>query len=182
MQFLEKDLEDIIFEALQTEEGRSELLIKGFPYVADNPIVHRQFRIQGYGIADLIIVTENNGKYFIKIIELKKDKIGISAVEQICTYKNGIDNILINLLQVPIEDIDIDIQLILIGEDIKQGNFIYVTEQIQNLSIFKFKISLSGLNFTEVNTSRGHWCQISFDEKVDFSYFLKLPKEIKING
>ncbi len=90
MGFLEKDLEDIIFEA-----DREELLKRGLPIRGK---VYRQLQIGNYGRADLVSVERGfdfiDGVFervlFINVFELKKDALTIDALIQAKRYASGI--------------------------------------------------------------------------------------------
>lgn len=92
MKFLEKDLEQIIFES-----NLSHLWGRGL-YLQGRKL--RQVRIGNYGIADLVILKRPAGDDFekhrgiITVCELKQNKIGVSAFLQALGYLKGIDNYL----------------------------------------------------------------------------------------
>lgn len=69
MEFLEKDLEDIIWEAYQSEYGKYELFNKG---LAISGKMYRQVNLGDYGILDLMTVSINPKDVIISIYELKK--------------------------------------------------------------------------------------------------------------
>ena len=133
MDFLEKDLEQIIYEA--TEEQLNEF---DFP----TGIKKRQLRIGNYGIADLVYfkrvavtsfrpddgkpvcdVVDNSG-LCITVCEFKKDKIGISAFLQAINYCKGISRY---LLKRGFESFYFNI--LLVGRNIDDsGSFVYLTD------------------------------------------------------
>lgn len=95
MDFLEKDLEDIIYEA--TDEQLSELFLDGKRF--------RQLRIGNYGISDLIFARKRYNYEWdhelrhpvisdvgieIVICELKKDRICFKTFDQAIKYTKGI--------------------------------------------------------------------------------------------
>lgn len=92
MNFLEKDLEEIIFTS-----SRKELEDRGL-YIGKRSKLLRQKKIGNYGIADLLEVSKPYYHPIIKrvckgsinVIELKQDKIGISAFLQALGYLKGI--------------------------------------------------------------------------------------------
>lgn len=130
MDFLEKDLEQIIFEA--TDEQLLEQL-----YLSGKRL--RQLRIGNYGISDLIFVRKEYKKNIdydkysteilecglvITICELKKDKIGISAFLQAVNYAKGVKVYLEKR-----EFYNFDIEILLCGKSIDStGGFIYLTD------------------------------------------------------
>ena len=88
MEFLEKDLEEIIYLSDKFRLDKRGLSLHGK--------LKRQFRIGNYGVSDLveIIRPKCENKIFYKgtinILELKKDKIGVSTFFQALNYLQGI--------------------------------------------------------------------------------------------
>lgn len=88
MKFLEKDLEQIIFEADNDQLQERGLEIKGKKI--------RQLNIGNYGIADLVTFERNyipswrGHSITITVYELKKDNINISTFLQALGYLKGI--------------------------------------------------------------------------------------------
>ena len=96
MNFLEKDLEEIIFTADREILNRRELYISGK--------LKRQLKIGNYGVADLV---EYNRPYYhpqynqvfkgeICVYELKKENVSVSSFLQAIGYLQGIKNYLSN--------------------------------------------------------------------------------------
>lgn len=91
MKFLEKELEEIIWES-----DKAQLKKRGLPLYGN---LYRQMSIGGYGIADIVQVrkayhSKNKPYLIINILELKQDKIGISAFLQAVRYAKGIQSYL----------------------------------------------------------------------------------------
>jgi hypothetical protein len=88
MEFLEKDLEEIIYLSDKDKLQERGLYLTGK--------LKRQLRIGNYGIADLIEIKKpyyHNKRFYkgcINIIELKKDKIGVSTFFQALNYLQGV--------------------------------------------------------------------------------------------
>ena len=88
MEFLEKDLEEIIYLSDKDKLYDRGLYLKG--------TLKRQLKIGNYGIADLIEIrkpyyhNKRHHKGVINILELKKDKIGVSTFFQALNYLQGI--------------------------------------------------------------------------------------------
>ena len=148
MVFLEKDLEDIIYEADQ-----DSLLDRGL-YVCRNK--YRQLRIGNYGIADM--VTFRKGAYIgngmrepseITVYELKKDKIGLSTVMQAIKYVKGISR----YLEYRSSDLEYYFSIVLIGKSIENSNMLYLTDYLENyqherfLSYYTYNYELDGIRF-----------------------------------
>lgn len=156
MKFLEKDLEEIVFETNNETLQERDLLLSGKKF--------RQLRIGNYGVAD--IVTINRPEYFggihirgtIQVVEFKKDKIGVSAFMQALGYAKGITSYLDKrgLLDF------FTIEIVLIGKEIdKSSNFIYLADlmkhrdmQFENddnnnicASCYTYNMNIDGLTF-----------------------------------
>ena len=86
MKFLEKELEQIIWESDKAQLENRGLSLYGTLY--------RQKPIGNYGIADIIQVekaySKNKPYLIIDVLELKQEKIGISAFLQAVRYAKGI--------------------------------------------------------------------------------------------
>jgi hypothetical protein len=163
MNFLEKDLEEIIFSS-----SRQELENRGL-YIGTNYILLRQKRIGNYGIADLIQVkTPYYHSVFrqfckgeINVIELKQDKIGISAFLQALGYLKGIRR----YLEGRNKDHLFNYTITLIGKTIDlNSSFVYLSqftnepeERVVNensefhLRNFLYQYNIDGLSFEEID-------------------------------
>jgi len=82
MKFLEKNLEDIIFETDNEKLQERGLDIKGKKF--------RQLKLSHYGIADIITVSRVGQSLQIDIFELKKDVINADTLIQALRYLEGI--------------------------------------------------------------------------------------------
>lgn len=157
MKFLEKNLEDILFDG-----GLHELLDRGIEVYGEK---RRQYRVGNYGIIDLVTMRnckDHEGRPFthITIFELKKDKIGISALLQAFRYAKGIQrifdkaeagnyNIDIKLVG---KTIDMDGSLIYIPELIRNSfDIIYATNCVNNIQYFTYTYEIDGIRFKEIN-------------------------------
>jgi hypothetical protein len=155
MKFLEKNLEDIIWEASNEKLQERGLNISGKKF--------RQLRIGNYGVADLVTIER---KYFegkksipyldITVYELKKEKAGISAFLQAIRYCQGIKSYLIKHKQ----DIYFNLNIVLCAEKIDtDSDYIYISELVHNNDIsfatlksirnYSFKINIDGIYFIE---------------------------------
>jgi len=148
MKFLEKDLEEIIFNANpESLEG------KGLEFNYHK--VFRQKRIGNYGRADLIGVAKpylacwSNGKMFIDegridIYELKKDKISLSTFAQSLQYYRGIQR----YLEERGKDHLFKINIILIGREIdKNSCACYLSSIFDNVFIYTYNYDVDGIKF-----------------------------------
>jgi hypothetical protein len=157
MKFLENDLEEIIYTS-----GRDVLEERGLPIYGK---LKRQLKIGNYGIADLVeysrpfhYETPQGRAYHqgrIRIYELKKEQIGISAFLQSLNYLKGVSDYLNfrGLRQNYIIDV------VLIGKNIdKTGSFCFIpellsihssTEELGDICFFTYKYEIDGLRFTD---------------------------------
>jgi hypothetical protein len=161
MTFLEKDLEDIIFNATYDQLSKRNLFIHGKKI--------RQLKIGNYGIADMVTIEkpyyhtgfETHCKGLITIYELKKDNINFNTFQQIVKYAKGIQSYLEHR---GLEDY-FDIQMVTIGKniDISTGfTFlcdllnVYIDETTINecskigFSAYTYKYDIDGLSFKRI--------------------------------
>jgi len=159
MNFLEKDLEEIIFNA-----DNSSLHEKGLPIFGKKI---RQLKIGGYGVADIVSYEKIGSVIYIVVYELKKDKIGISAFLQALGYARGIQRYLEN------RDVSFDfkIGITLIGKTFdKNSTYCYLRDVIRDfigedmyrdfLNNFTYEYGFDGIQFTnhgEYYNSRELW-------------------------
>jgi hypothetical protein len=161
MKFIEKDLEQIIFES-----GRDSLREKGLSIEGK---LFRQLRIGNYGIADLVEFTRPmydgpNRKYFvpgqITIYELKKEQIGIASFLQSLNYVKGIQR----YLEKKSKQDKYVINLVIIGKELDTtGSFCFINNllsinndyfdlesnltQSGSICFFTYEYTLDGLKF-----------------------------------
>lgn len=158
MKFLEKDLEDIIWESDRIKLSERGLTVKGK--------LKRQLKIGGYGIADLVSFEKQTGYYgnrYLKITvyELKKDKIGISAFLQAINYVRGIKS----YIKMRNKNIEVSFSIILVGKEVDEsGSFCFISNLItenkettrydgflDNVEFYTYKYSIDGLQFIPEN-------------------------------
>lgn len=153
MKFLEKDLEQIIFES-----GMDSLNERGLPIAGK---MFRQMKIGNYGIADLITVerpiTEivpEIGKMIhpgvITIYELKRDKISIGAFLQLIRYTRGV----LSYLEIKKLRKWFTIRIVLIGKTIDlSGSFCYLPDILSSndcqIDFYSYEYGINGMYFQE---------------------------------
>lgn len=168
MNFLEKDLEQIIYEADRELLAEKGLNIRGK--------LLRQVRIGNYGIADLVSIErpyyhthfEFHCKGTITIYELKKENISVSAFIQAVGYAKGIMRWMEqhpkNLESISLSNYNINI--VLIGKNIdKNSEFIYLADLLNindseentlsdvfnlSLEMFTYEYGFNGINFNKI--------------------------------
>lgn len=160
MEFLEKDLENIIWEA-----DNKILREKGLPIDGKK---YRQLRIGNYGISDIITASKNmeysyaEQEYYsyldITVYELKKEKVGIGAFLQAIKYCKGIQS----YLNEKKPDLLYKINIVLLAKSVDlSGEFIYITDLfpkeiegnfklINGVSFYSFNYDINGITFKEV--------------------------------
>lgn len=157
MKFLEKDLEDLIWGAIQ-DNRLHDLKERDFPTYNEG-VFFRQYDFgEGFGIADLIQVEAVPYKMMgircfdarITIYELKKDKIDYSTLDQALKYVRACQRI--------IDIIDgegkysmhrQEIRICLIGRTIeKNSSFCYLSNVLKNVSLYTYHYDVfDGLTF-----------------------------------
>ena len=152
MKFLEKDLEQIIWESNNEKLQEKGLPIKGKKL--------RQLKSGNYGIADLSTFEriENdlgNGSFLdITIYELKKEKAGISAFLQALRYCKGIDT----YLKIRKPHIIYNLNIVLCAKEIDtDSSYIFLTDFItsdyncalSSVLNFSFDYEIDGIKFKQ---------------------------------
>ncbi len=164
MTFLEKDLEIILYEAMQDNKKWDSLnnrgLERGKPYKSK-----RQFHIGNYGTCDLITLErpgfyKDNDQFFfpenylsITVYELKQNRISLNSLIQLVRYMKGI-----NQWMKLYKKIEYNIQGVLIGREIDINNdYIYLFEYLchneentfGNISTFTYNYDIDGIKFNQ---------------------------------
>jgi len=156
MNFLEKDLEEVIFTA-----DKFVLDCRGLP---THGRMVRQLNLGRYGKLDLLTVSRNISlfeKYLtFTIYELKKDVIGISAFLQAISYAKGIQE----FMETKKPKTAFNIEICLIGKTLdKTGSFCYLPDllsysepfhvqgQITNVTFYTYHFDIDGFSFKNEN-------------------------------
>lgn len=135
MKFLEKDLEQIIYESDKLFLAQRGLCIAGN--------IKRQLRIGNYGVADLVTLRrpylniDSNVMFKgeITVYELKQEKIGINAFLQAVGYLKGIQDYLKNIRNININNYNY--KIILIGKHIDvDSSYVYLPDLLSNNNHF----------------------------------------------
>lgn len=154
MTFLEKDLEQIIWETDNSILQKKNLEIYGKKL--------RQLKIGNYGIADLVTINREYDYCFerqkcipyldVRVYELKKEKVGISAFLQAIRYCKGIKSYI--EAKNPYMNFKLNISLISKEVDLS-GDFIYIPDLIKgsnfgfidNIQFYSFSYTIDGMVF-----------------------------------
>jgi len=151
MEFLEKDLEEIIFNADKKILSEKGLRIKGKLF--------RQLKIGNYGIADLVgvekeyLYTEdelnNSSVLNITVYKLKKDKIDSDTFLQALGYLKGIQSYIDK--RKPNFYFEINYNIVLIGKSIAMhSEFLYLSDfLIDFLKNYIYSYHVDGIEFEQ---------------------------------
>lgn len=163
--FLEKNLEDIIFES-----DRNELFDRGLSISGK---LFRQFNLGNYGIADLVTYEdadyEDRNKdspyevdYIVTVFELKRKLIDFSTLAQAIRYVAG----LIFYNKIHYKNNTFQYKIVLIGSEIEEKpEFLYFPElilsdyanpvieidKIVGIEFIKYSYDFNGINFETNN-------------------------------
>ena len=145
MQFLEKQLEDIIFEHLQTKDGRQKLKDRGLYVFSDRFFwVKRQVNLGAYGIADIVTATLCDGELFITIYELKQKSVCEKALIQAARYRKAVSRYVQNRWKR-----DLHISINLIGSNVHDSEWVYLIDALEDLTVYADQYDIDGLKFND---------------------------------
>lgn len=152
MDFLEKDLEEIVFNASNEELMKCGLWVNGKRF--------RQLKIGKYGVADMVTAkiqpTEHKRKFIdITIYELKKEKINVDTFLQCLRYAKGIiqyieqrSNIAVHTNIVMIgKKIDLSSSLIYLTDLIYYDYSVFPSTGLKQILFYTYKYNIDGLRF-----------------------------------
>lgn len=150
MKFLEKNLEDIIFET-----DNKKLFERGLPIFGKKL---RQVNLGSYGIADLICFERSKDQIIVTVIELKKDCVNLDALIQALRYVEGIKNYF--RLRKFYKKSNIKYVIRLCGSKISnQKEIALITSNISDdfllIDSHKYEYDVDGLRFTEFDYDYG---------------------------
>ena len=148
MNFLEKDLEDIIYDADKDLLADRGLIITGK--------LKRQLKIGNYGICDLVEICRDDDKIEINIIELKQNEINVNSFMQAIGYLRGVIDFLEKRKNHNPSTIrrNYRFAITLIGRKISvNDNFCYLTRCLNSgkftLRLYTYEYDLNGIIFNE---------------------------------
>ena len=164
MKFLEKDLEEIIYN---TYLSSPEKLRKKNLYMHGS--IKRQLKIGNYGILDLLTISRDYDYEYkpvwiekdsvfrekwvliptlvLTVYELKKEKVGISAFLQCYGYIKGLKD----WFKKHKPTIKVRFESVLIGKELDtSGSFCFLPELIHELEVYTYSYDVDGLNFENV--------------------------------
>ena len=156
MNFLEEDLEDILWDNLI---GNPSALIDRGLGVGNILKMKRQLRIGNYGVSDIITLSKQElGCGIISIYELKKKKINIDSLLQVVRYYKGIHQWLSKAKKY--DPMNITYELIMIGSEVQlDHDWVYLFELFDeldytvNIIVYTYSYSLEGIMFKQHDLS-----------------------------
>lgn len=157
MDFLEKDLEEIL------KTTPTEKLAEAGLYFLNGYKILTQVKIGNYGIADMITYKRTDNCIFLNVVELKKDKIGISAFLQALRYTRGLQRFFIKRGYIADDSLFltkkgksftyyVHINTILIGRKLDtEGSFCFIPNIIPygTIRFFTYNYDFDGLKFKQ---------------------------------
>lgn len=170
MHFLEKDLEDIIYNSSLTEDGRALLKERGLDIQGK---LFRQVNLGGYGRIDLLEYKFTDYPFDrgltpeIVIYELKRNRIDEVALMQALKYEKGIKRYLWEFVPSSKKKKDVNIFIVLIGEKFSVGNnFPFLYNKLHNVNAYTFSYDIDGLRFNSIGK---RWIISAEDENFDLN-------------
>jgi hypothetical protein len=163
MDFLEKNLEDIIFET------DNDLLMDRGLYIDGRK--KRQVNIGGYGIADIVAIERftdcidgERVEKFIKInvLELKKDNVDVGTFLQALKYCKGIKSYIEQrrlfsshqiLFEITVigKKVDLSSSFIYLSDFLSGGDNAYCLHEYFSFDVYSYSYGFDGIIFTRVH-------------------------------
>lgn len=135
MRFLEKNLEDIIYNT-----DSSTLYNRGLPIWGKK---YRQIRIGEYGIAD--IITFDRHEKNITIYELKKETVDHNTIAQVIRYMRGVQRYLDYRNRLT----DFTISGVVIGNSLNKNSSLHYLTEFMDLDIYTYDYYVDGISFED---------------------------------
>lgn len=139
MEFTEEEIEEMIWKASQTEEGKEILAERGL--VIDGKMF-RQLNLNPYGIADIITIEWplEFERAVVTVYELKRGMIDEETLMQAAKYVTALQHFL--------DDYDVEFEMCLIGKNIQtKGDFVLLYNLISKVRIYTYTFGLEGVTF-----------------------------------
>lgn len=145
MDFLEKDLEDILFNS----DART-IRLRGLTCFVYNHI-HRQVDLKQYGIADLITIHLNEKHIHFHVYELKNKVLNPAAFWQIVRYIKGVQHA---LSKCNLKNHSLSVSGTIIGRSLDLNTDLCFLPSIMPLvSMYLYSYTLEGMQFDKVYNS-----------------------------
>jgi hypothetical protein len=162
MEISEKELEGMIYQAVQTSYGREFLFARGLDVYGK---FYRQVRLGKYGVADMISVHSlgrnmehlSSGDKMIRwvditVYELKKGPINTDAVLQAFRYISALKRLLKPKTSLPEKRIGYSFNIRLIGDSLDQStDLIFLLESLNHrVRVYEYNFDFRGIFFDEI--------------------------------
>lgn len=146
MDFLEKDLETIIYDCLTDKELYTKIFDNGLEVGFVNGVL-RQLYLGNYGRLDLL--TYSFRQRYVTLYELKNKEINLNSLLQAATYLKAVKRyIKLRFGQKFLDSVRFEI--ILIGKNYCTKNWVYLFDGIlTDVRIFTYNYSIDGIRFIE---------------------------------
>lgn len=150
MNFLEKDLETIIWENYERCEERGLKINQQF---YKHGKLYRQLNLAPYGIADLVCLRffPRDKVFYAQVIELKKGKVDTTAYMQAKRYQTALANTLERLRDDMASAYTINIETIIIGNEVEMaGDFVFTLNGDFTCQAYTYSYQFEGIKFEPV--------------------------------
>ncbi|GAB3822257.1 hypothetical protein [Pontibacter rugosus] len=182
MRFLEKDLEDIIYNHKEvcSEKGLLEC------YPSEYSHLFRQVNLGKYGVADLISVDviQNRPTRTIKgrhchyhrtlsiyIIECKLNEVNVAAYLQAKRYKTAIQEL---LQRYNLKNTKVDIKVVLVGGSLDEGSdFVFQLNDDHKCTVYTYAYGPNGIEFTDQDKGWRYTAGMSSRCQSDAPYYIR---------
>jgi len=145
MDFLEKDLEDILFD-----NNPEDICMRGlrcFKY----DYMQRQVDLKQYGIADLITLEKNGKHLHFTVYELKNKVLNPAAFWQTIRYIRGIQHA---LSKCNFKNRTISVYGVMIGRSIDLNtDLCFLPSIVSVIDMYTYQYNLYGMTFQKVNNT-----------------------------
>jgi hypothetical protein len=163
MNFLEKDLETILWESPAECEARGFTMLQ-MAYFSKGKRF-RQMQLGPYGIADLVHIYYNahSNQAWVHIIECKKDKVNADTYLQARRYVSGVRQAF-SLSDLP--TCQVNYAVILVGSSVDTaGPLSHAITEDFNCFTYRYSYKVDGIHFEDVSA---HWGYESYWEMPGF--------------
>jgi hypothetical protein len=159
MDFLERDLEDIVFNAMQSPEGIDHLQERGldFCHSEDTFLAKRQLKIGNYGVCDIITMSKFDTRIddalgfmqslvFIQVCELKRGQIDVKTLIQVKRYIAGVKQ----YMGMYHPKLKIHVSGLLIGRSLCTDEWVYLIDGIDDVIMQTYSYGIDGIEFKTI--------------------------------
>lgn len=130
--FLEKTLEDIIFDA------QDRIVERNFPFVLQRTV--RQWKLPSQKRIDLFSFTLSDNAIQCRIFELKREELGLASLVQIISYYNELVTLLFPHFT------NVSIECFLVGRTIAP-ELMLLKDNLVNIDLYSYRYDFDGIKF-----------------------------------